>query len=512
MNRYICLVAAFAGVLGLSRLGAQTLTQAASGATGGSYSLSSEIEGSSLSVGEDATRTPDAQLAMSVAAYPVTAGDLYTLSFSVGGAPVVYSIPVDSSYQIRIANLGLINCAGLTYLQLKQQVVDLVHRNYPMAGAQFVLTTPASFMVTITGEVTSTVERNAWALTRLSTLATSQFTSYSSSRNIQVVSSGGRVRTYDLFKASRDGDLSQNPYLRPGDKVVVQRIDRRVTISGAVERPGTYDLLKGENLKSLIEYYGNGLTPTADTSRIELLRRLTGNEGAGEKFYLSKDAVEDDYELLCYDEITISSYADLMPVVFVEGAVQQTVTGEDAEDPDASTRISARFNEGEDYAFFLRRNRSWFSPVSDLEKAYIIRKGQYIPININEMLYDASVYSNIQIEPFDTLMVPFRQYFVTVSGSVRTPGRYPYIPDRNWRYYIDLAGGIVKTQNSRESVIITDIDGNALSKLDTITPETSIEVKTNSPLYYFNQIAPVVTSILSIVSTTISILAVTGVF
>ena len=475
-------------------------------------SASREAQEKASLAADDTGTTPDARLAMSEPGYLVTAGDIYTLSFAAGAAPATYSITIDSTYQARIANLGLIDCAGLTYLQLKQQVIDLVQRNYPMAGAQFVIARPTSFMVTITGEVVETVERSAWALTRLSMLAAPEFTDYSSLRNVQVVSSSGRVRTYDLFKARRDGDLSQDPYLRPGDKVVVQRIDRLVTIEGEVERPGTYDLLKGENLKALIEYYGNGLTPIADPTRIELLRQLSGKEGAGEKLYLGKGDIEADFELLCYDAITVSSSEELLPVVFVEGAVQQVLEGETADDPNVSTRISANFNEGEDYAFFLRRNSGWFSAISDLENAYVRRGDEFIPININEMLYDASVYSNIRIEPFDTLIVPFKQYFVTVSGSVNTPGRYPYIPGRKWRYYIDLAGGIVKTQNSRESVIITDLDGNALSKLDAITPESSIEVKTNSPLYYFNRIAPVVTSILSIVSTTISILAVTGVF
>ena len=34
-----------------------------------------------------------------------------------------------------------------------------------MGGVQFVLTSPATFTVTITGEVNSTTEKNAWALT-----------------------------------------------------------------------------------------------------------------------------------------------------------------------------------------------------------------------------------------------------------------------------------------------------------------------------------------------------------
>ena len=120
-------------------------------------------------IGQQANDTPDAQLAMSESSYPVTAGDVYTLAFAAGATPVSYSIPVDSTYKIRIANLGVIDCKNLTYLQLKNMVTGIVQKNYPMGGVQFVLTSPATFRVTITGEVVKTVQKNAWALTRLST-------------------------------------------------------------------------------------------------------------------------------------------------------------------------------------------------------------------------------------------------------------------------------------------------------------------------------------------------------
>jgi protein involved in polysaccharide export with SLBB domain len=95
---------------------------------------------------------------------------------------------------------------------------------------------------------------------------------------------------------------------------------------------------------------------------------------------------------------------------------------------------------------------------------------------------------------------------VTVAGSVKVPGRYPYIPDRDWEYYIALAGGFVPTENSWEKVIITDINGKKLKKTDAITPETTITAPTNAFLYYFNQYAPVITTLLTIISSTITVI------
>ena len=471
-------------------------------------------------IGQQANDTPDAQLAMSESSYPVTAGDVYTLAFAAGETSVSYSIPVDSTYKIRIANLGVIDCKNLTYLQLKNIVTGIVQKNYPMGGVQFVLTSPATFRVTITGEVVKTVQKNAWALTRLSTFIKESFTDYSSSRNIKIISESGEEKTYDLFLADRKGDLSQNPYLRPGDKIVVNRITRRVALNGAVERPGVYELLDGENLKKLIDYYGNGFESLADLSRIELYRSVTGNHDSGEKLYLNEQSYVDDFKLICYDEITISTFEDLKPVVFVEGAVTNTnintVTDTNTNTNTntnlvASTKIAMRFNNGEDYAFFVRNNKDMFTDVSDLENAYILRGSETIPVDLSKMLYDATYYSKIEIKYNDRLIVPFKQFFVTVSGAVYSPGRYPYIPDRTWDYYVGLAGGFIKEKNTMDAVTIIDLNGKKHKKTEFILPEMTIDAKANSGLYYFNQYAPVITTILSAVSTSISVLAVTGV-
>ncbi|GHV80300.1 hypothetical protein AGMMS49944_20910 [Spirochaetia bacterium] len=67
-------------------------------------------------------------------------------------------------------------------------------------------------------------------------------------------------------------------------------------------------------------------------------------------------------------------------------------------------------------------------------------------------------------------------------------------------------------RNTREVVTIKDISGKEMKKSDPITPETTITAKTNAFLYYFGQVGPVVTTVLGLVTTVLSILAVTGVF
>ncbi|AEF83558.1 putative polysaccharide biosynthesis/export domain protein [Treponema primitia ZAS-2] len=444
-----------------------------------------------------------AQLALSSPDYRVTAGDIYTLEYAAGTVPVVYKIVVDTSYRIKVSNLGVINAAGKSYQQLKAEVEAIVTNNYPLSGGQLVLTSPASFRVQIAGEVQNSREVVTWALARLSgLLGDENLTPYSSLRDVSVTSLNGQTRAYDLFKAQRFGDMSQDPYLRPGDVITVNHITRVVSVTGEVERPGEYQLLPGESLQELVAYYASGLSPIADPSRIELVRQVGSAVDSGDKIYLTRDAINSGYPLQHLDTIRVPSIAELIPVMFVEGAVRVTEEGDELT---TATRLTIRFNAGENYASLVQRNQAWFSAISDTKNAYLIRGAERIPLNLNPMLYDSSYRSQYLVEHNDTLIIPFRQYFVTVSGAVYSPGRFPYIPDRSWDYYIGLAGGFLPERNTREKVDIVDLAGKKLTKKDIITPETNITARANSGLYYFNQYGPVITTVLSVVSTFITV-------
>lgn len=447
------------------------------------------------------------QLAMADPDFKVTAGDVYTVAYAAGSKAVQYSILVDSTYKIRVANLAVIDASGKTFLELKKQVEDIVSKNYPMSGVQFVLTVPSVYNVVVKGEVKQTQERRAWALTRLSQVISGNTTGLSSLRDIIVTSANGKIKTYDLFKATRYGDLSQNPYVRPGDVITLKKAERIVSVSGNVNRNGSYQLQKDENLKELLNYYGDGLELSADLSRVSITRYANTELPEGQKIYLDLNN-DMDFKLLDRDSVYIPSYRTLKPVMFVEGAIASA----EGTNLDASDKRRIQFETGTKYTYLIRSFSSFFTAVSDIDNCYIRRGEQVIPINVRNILYNSDEELDLLVEPYDTLCIPFKQYFVSVAGSVIAPGRYPYIPDRTWDYYIGLAGGFIKTQNNKDTVTIVDIDGKILTKNDIITPETTITAETNSGLYYFNLYAPVVTTILSVVTTAISVLAVTGVF
>ena len=458
----------------------------------------------------------DPRLALSNDEYPVTAGDVYTLAFVASKTPVSYTLTIDPDYSVRVANLGIIkDCEGLTYRALKKQVVELVGKNFPLSAVQFVLTSPAVFMVSLTGDVDKSCEYKAWALSRLSSILKGHLLDCSSVRNVRVVSSSGKANVYDLFEAVRNGDFSNDPYLRPGDRIEVPHAKRQVTVQGEVERPGKYELLDGENLKALVEKYGDGLTPTADTSKISLFRTYK-KENSGETEYIPAESIEKDLALENFDVINIRSYLEIKPGIFVTGAINLGTEGDTS--LEGMSKLSVRFNDGMLYYDLVRQNLNLFSPLSDLENAYIIREvsdsGEEvrIPINLSKILFDSSFRSTEQVKNGDTLLIPFKQFFVTVSGAVPSPGRYPYIPDRDVNYYIGLAGGIDSYRNSFKKITVVGLDGKKLDANSPVVPECNIQVEENSGWYKWTRVSGGVTAILSAISTVISILAVTGVF
>lgn len=471
-----------------------------------------------------------AQVAMATNEYIVTAGDIYTLAFASGS----FSISVDSTYKVRIANLGFINAQGLTLQEFKNRVESLVVSNYPAGGIQFFLANPAQFHVFIKGEVTSSAVVDAWALNHVSEIVGSHYTPYSSGRFVKIISASGKETTYDLYKARRDGDFSQDPYLRPGDTIVVPKLDRKVTISGDVIRPGTYELLAGEELNSLIFDYAQGFSPYADKNRIEL-SSFTGGNPLYRVSYLTESDLHLDRPLACYDSVFVASKSMSQGYIYVEGAVSNrydiyskslvaeydddgnekaSLPGDVASVPSTIALLRYPYTEGKTISQLFMENPLMVLNSSNLTDAYIIRNGtnrqagEKIKVNLYELMYQSEkvdTSKDIVLEPEDTIVIPFIQYYVNVQGAVVNPGKYPYQPGKDWSYYVSLADGIDYDQNLFNSVKIVDKEGRKLSKKSIIPPESTIYASRNSPKDGW--FLPLLTAILTFVTTCLTCVA-----
>jgi protein involved in polysaccharide export with SLBB domain len=376
----------------------------------------------------------------------------------------------------------------------------------PLASGDIIVI-PYRRFYTITGEVNTAGTRTLDSLARLSTLLT-DLSAKASSRLVTVTSQTGATATYDLFQARRFGDLSQDPYIRPGDVIQVLPAGRLVTLTGEVFRPGVYELLPGEELAMLLEYYGDGFTPAADPGRIRLTR--IDVEAAGETMVF-------DYKehpgmiLKDRDAVNVANKALTRSVVFFEGALSlgTAMVETTTENVLGTARMEYPFYEGETLGNAALASVGQFTASSDLANAYVIRDGRHIAMDLRQYIYHNDFTKDMPLANGDIIIIPFRQFFVLVSGAVKLPGRYPYVPDRQADYYIGLAGGRDDMQNNGRGITITDLNKQKAEADAMIEPEMLIWVPTNRFTAYFNQYGPVITTVLSIVSTVLTIFAIT---
>lgn len=379
----------------------------------------------------------------------------------------------------------------------------------PMEPENRVVIPYGRFQVFVTGEVTNAGYSDVSSLERLSQIVEPYLTDYSSIRDVLVRSVTGEEVSYDLFRARRFGERDQDPYLQPGDTVTLIPRDRLVTISGEVKRPGSYQLLEGEELDSLIELYAGGFTPTADTNRVSITS-LNEVESATEPIFITRkyqlsETPARTISLSDSDVIRISSRTDYLPVVFFEGAVlgpggrdDTAVSADQASNLNASDKFIYQFTVGETVADATRAIRNRFLRTSDLSNAILEREdGRRIAVNLNEILFSEELPSSVPLQRNDRIIIPFRQYFVTVSGAVALPGQYPYIPNRTYEYYLGLAGGVDSNRNWGKNPRITSIEGIRRSDESLIEPEDDIFFTANNPMFH---LMPVLTFLSTIIS------------
>ena len=438
--------------------------------------------------------------------YPVTPGDVYWLAYIYSSAVSSISVTVDSGYRVTLSLFGTIDARGLTLAELQKRAAEVVLKTFPGSGPQLFVESVGIFQVYVRGEVTAAGWVSSWGLSRLSSIVGGRLTPYSSTRDVEVVSASGAKTRFDLFLAARSGRKELDPYVRPQDTIVVQRRSREATVAGEVERPGTYQLLEGEDLEDLVRSYGGGFTKLADAAHLQITR--WGQGGAAETLYVNDASQPAHVELRDLDVVRVPSVEQRLQVVYFEGAIAtaegQSTTGKG----DTFGRIRYAFADGEMLSSALTVLFGRLSAASDLENAYVVRSdtSERIPVDIRSLVQGYDATKDLPLRPFDRIVIPYRTYVVTVSGAVTRPGQYPYVPNRSWRYYVELAGGFDPARHVGETLTITDASDRIQHESRTIEADDKILVPTNNPFYFTPPVIQIVGALAAVVSAVVAVL------
>ena len=90
-------------------------------------------------------------------------------------------------------------------------------------------------------------------------------------RKIDLIRNGEKIKSLDLYQTFLFGDNSFGPRLRSGDTIFINPAEDLILISGAVKRPGRYELTSNETLETLVNF-ANGFRSVADLNSIRVER------------------------------------------------------------------------------------------------------------------------------------------------------------------------------------------------------------------------------------------------
>jgi len=252
------------------------------------------------------------------------------------------------------------------------------------------------------------------------------------------------------------------------------RLERTFTIHGEVISPGTYQYADNTTIEDLIVQAG-GLTDAASTARVDVSRRImdpkattVSKEITKSYTFTLKDGFVIDgtpgFVLEPYDEV----YVRRSPGFYTQRNI--TVSGEVMYDgsqalttknmrlsdaikaaggvtPDAYTkgaRLERLLNDDERArrSFLLKQLKSQAEESDSVDMNKLDLGDTYtVGINLDKALENPGSEFDVILREGDHIVVPEYNGTVKISGNVMYPNTVVYSPGKNYKYYINQAGG-----------------------------------------------------------------------
>lgn len=343
-----------------------------------------------------------------------------------------YTLTLDEDSYLSIPNVGRIALNGMRYSSAKQKILEALANTYSFyidpknpgigqAPVDITIGKTAGIDIFVTGEVQHPGEINLKS-TNASILNVLQkagnITPLGSLRNIEIRMQNGKKLTFDFYDFLLNGNLApQFKYLTDGDIVFVPIREKVVNISGEVLKPGNYELLSSDALKDLIKLAG-GMAPQADSNDVQILR----NE-QGIKRVIDTDLTKQDAQLYNKDQVVVRT----IPKQKTDNLLE--IAGSGIKSPG-----TYKFEKGM-YLRDLVLLAGGLYPDALMNRIDLIRTNPDLstiskPLNLQKIM-DCDTNENILLQPMDKIVIYSAyelkggDFFITLRGHVKQPGRYP---------------------------------------------------------------------------------------
>lgn len=328
--------------------------------------------------------------------------------------------------KLNLKNIGEIRAAGMTLEQLREHIFKVLSRELknPTVVVQLVKRgkVPVTPKVTVTGAVVNPGAldlEEGLRLRRAIDLA-GGFARDADLTRVTVTRKDLKRVVLDLSDPDRVQDPQTNLLLQPGDSVEVPLKAKRITVGGAVARPGPLDLEEGLRLRKAIDLAGGPLKE-ADLTRVLVIHRDLSKT---EVDLSTLAAVQDPNRNVLLREGDSVEVPIFIRQVSITGAVANPGTYELKPGWALEDLIGAAGK---------------LTVLANVERLQLKRRGTVREINLVQQ-QRLGVDGRILLEPGDEVFVPDYKNTVIVVGAIPNPGYRPITPGQKLSEFLKQAG------------------------------------------------------------------------
>jgi len=399
----------------------------------------------------------------------------------IGQINSIDEISIKRDGSINVQEIGKIFIAGLTLQEAGQIIKSKITNAYIGVEVFISLINVRDIQILITGNAYNpgiyTLNGNSNLLHALS--MSGGIDENGSFRQVDIIRNNQVIKSIDLYDIFIHGKSGFNQRLRSGDTILVKPFQKLVAISGAVNRPGIFELKPNETFSDLFNY-ANGFSISANMDAIRIER-------------LNKDIVElikvDNLDTLSSsipfagDRIDVRAYERRK--VLISGAVKSPGEYVLSKGETLSTIIKKAEGYTDDaYPFggILINKRAEVinqNAVDKLYSAYIkrlITKGDALfasdslPFILDELkntpvsgrvkaefdldVINSSPMLDTSLDDGDEIIIPLKTQQIYMYGEINNPGSVRYKPGNSIIDYINVSGGVLESADKKNIFVI----------------------------------------------------------
>ncbi len=468
--------------------------------------------------------------------YILGPGDRLFISIS-GIQELDYNLTISQEGNIFLPKVGLIDLKNCTLDVAKSKIKKEINDYFKNVDIQISLADLKRIKVSLLGDVRKTDTFVLPGNSRLIDLisASEGLNKTSNLRDIEIVNTNGIKKSYDLLKYLRFADRNNNPLLEEGSAVIVDKVDKVVSIYGEVKYPGVYEYLPEESAEGLIELAGGFITG-AKTDSIEIVKFDKNAFNQYSLYYSNADLVSKKIILDNNDQVFVRklphyfiyNYVDVRGWVKYPGfykIIEDKTTLKDIINEaggfikDASLKdasLTRTMGTVEYDPEFERLKQIPRKDMTDDEYDYFKAKSREregkVVVDFVELFRKNNESENIILKKGDVIEIPEAKNYITLIGQVVNPGNIIYQKDLTVKDYIKLAGGYGWRAKENDVRVIRANSGEWIyaSDIDSLNPGDEIWVPENPPAPRFWDVfttsLQVVGEVASIVAATVAII------